>query len=57
MIEAVVHRLKCDNCGAAWISPVADTPTQARHVASLNGWTSVNDLDRCPRCTRHKAST
>jgi hypothetical protein len=59
VIEAVVHRLKCDRCRAAWISPEGDTPDQARTQASLFGWVHVMEqgggwFDQCPRCT-HKA--
>lgn len=61
-VEAVVHRLVCDDCRAAWISPVAATPRAAREVARLAGWTIVGGDrrdqeagDRCPRCTRRAA--
>jgi hypothetical protein len=52
MIEAVIHRLKCDGCRLAWISPVADTPEQAWAAAALAGWTRSAGFDVCPRCTR-----
>ena len=54
MIEAVVHRLKCDQCHSAWVSPVADNPDEARTKASIFGWAHVYQnggwYDQCPRC-------
>lgn len=53
-VEAIIHRLVCDDCRAAWISPVGRTDRVARDAAQLAGWTTdtQRDTDRCPRCTR-----
>ena len=58
MIEAVVHRLRCDQCRHAWISPTSHTPEEARAQAALSGWTHIEQhggwWDQCPRCVHRK---
>jgi len=57
MIEAVIHRLKCDRCRAAWISPEGNTPQESREQAALYGWAQVVEhggwFDQCPRCVHN----
>lgn len=58
MIEAVIHRLKCDDCRAAWISRQGTTPEQSRGEASLYGWAHTERhggwFDVCPRCVHRE---
>jgi len=60
VIEAVVHRLRCDICRAAWISPEGHTPEQSRDQAHTYGWSHVERhggwFDVCPRCARHNGA-
>src|SRR4029077_5141078 len=50
-------RIRCDKCGRAWTG-FADTPSQARRTVTSPGletarrWTTRDDLDLCPGCSR-----
>jgi len=52
VIERVVFHIRCDGCPAAFVRVSADDAHIARAGARAAGWSTINDIDRCPTCTR-----